>query len=277
MIGWRRWAAVSTAGLGCLMLWAAAAQTDSPQRQPGTGPVATFQANANLVLVDVVVRSRNKPVEGLRQADFQVLEDGKPETVSVFEEHRTTDVQGSAKAPVLPSHVYSNFPQYRIASAANVLLLDALNTPMADQAEARAQMIEYMKTVPAGTSMAIFTLASHLQMVEGFTTNAAKLAAAMKSKGTASSQSVITEPQNSSAQMDIEQAVADVGADSDSPSPEVVGAMLQFESDLTDFQTSMRAHDPGRDGRTGAVSQRDSGGQECDMVFGVVTHYAQSR
>lgn len=212
---------------------------------PSTTPSTVLKTSANLVLVDVVVTNRGKPVLAIPMSRFHVFENGKERPIVAFDEHRPAQSEPNvaalkAQLASLPSQTFTNLPLYPSTGVVNVMLLDALNTPMADQAEARAQMIEYMKTVPAGTSMAIFTLASHLQMVEGFTTNAAKLAAAMKSKGTASSQSVITEPQNSSAQRDIEQAVADVGADSDSPSPEVIGAMLQFESDLTDFQTNMR-------------------------------------
>ena len=43
-------------------------------------------------------------------------------------------------------------------------------------------MIQYMKNVPPGTPIAIFTLASHLQMVDGFTTNAAQLAEVLKGR-----------------------------------------------------------------------------------------------
>jgi hypothetical protein len=69
----------------CLLsgaVWAqsAAATAQAGERQAdsrtGAGTVPTFHANANLVLVDVVVRDKGKPVEGLQKSDFQVLEDG---------------------------------------------------------------------------------------------------------------------------------------------------------------------------------------------------------
>jgi VWFA-related protein len=50
------------------------------ERQP------RFRAEAELVLVDVVVLDRKgEPVEGLGQADFEVREDGTPQTIARFE------------------------------------------------------------------------------------------------------------------------------------------------------------------------------------------------
>src|SRR5271157_3891060 len=44
----------------------------------------TFKANANLVIVNVSATDKaGLPVEGLKAEDFTVLEDGKPQKVSV--------------------------------------------------------------------------------------------------------------------------------------------------------------------------------------------------
>jgi VWFA-related protein len=46
----------------------------------------TFTSRSNLVIVDVTVRDKaGKAIEELKQSDFSVLEDGKPQRVSVFE------------------------------------------------------------------------------------------------------------------------------------------------------------------------------------------------
>jgi hypothetical protein len=82
-------------------------------------PVPIFQAQANLVLIDVVVREKYGPVPGLKKQDFEVLEDGRPQAVAVFEEHRATDAPQTKKAPPLLPNVYNDFPQYTVASAAN--------------------------------------------------------------------------------------------------------------------------------------------------------------
>jgi len=55
------------------------------QQQPAQTGVK-FSTSSNLVIVDVTVKDKNgKPVENLNTNDFTVLEDGKPQKISVFE------------------------------------------------------------------------------------------------------------------------------------------------------------------------------------------------
>jgi VWFA-related protein len=169
-----------------------------PQQSPETTPV--FRTNADLVLVDVVVREKGKPVEGLKASDFHVSEDGTEQKVTVFEEHKVTEAVQASRGPVLPAHVYSNFPQYAIASAANVLLLDALNTPISDQKYARLQMVKYLHKIPAWTRIAVFTLGSRLQMIRGFTTDQGAIDQAIGGKrGGAQTSPVAADPLDASA------------------------------------------------------------------------------
>jgi VWFA-related protein len=49
----------------------------------------TFTSNTNLVVIDVSVKDRSgNPVAGLKKEDFTLLEDGKPQQISVFEFQR---------------------------------------------------------------------------------------------------------------------------------------------------------------------------------------------
>jgi VWFA-related protein len=190
---------LSGASLALFLMPALRAQTAAPESsakpQQSTEQTPLFRTNADLVLVDVVVREKKggKPVEGLEKSEFQVVEDGQAQALTVFEEHRATDTIEASKAPVLPPHVYSDFPQYAIASAANVLLLDALNTPLNDQKYARAQMIRYLKTIPPGARIAVFTLGSKLQMIRGFTTDQGAVAAAINGKRGAAENSPVAD------------------------------------------------------------------------------------
>ncbi|HUB19230.1 MAG TPA: VWA domain-containing protein [Acidobacteriaceae bacterium] len=211
MVRSHRLVVVAVAVIAPLVLWMVRAQRTAaaadPAQEPGAPTVPTFQANANLVLLDVVVRDKGKPVEGLRQPDFQVLEDGKPQVVTVFEEHRATEVQASPRAPALPLHVYSNAPQYRITSAANVLLLDALNTPLNDQGNVRMQMLKYLHTIPPGTEIAVFTLGSRLRMVAGFTTDLGAIEEALSLAHTPKQPSMVTDPAGDLAEREAESGV----------------------------------------------------------------------
>jgi|SRR5215831_8451806 len=135
-----------------LVLWASIAV--SPQYQtttPDVQSIPTFKAKARLVLVDVVVtNNKGEPVTGLEKEDFEVLEDGKPQSVSNFEEHKGAPPM-QIKLPPMPPNVYTNFPLVQTADSVNVILLDALNTPMSDQVYVHRQMIKYVKTISADT------------------------------------------------------------------------------------------------------------------------------
>lgn len=242
--------AVAVAAFTSCALTGATPRHSSGAQAVQSAPAASspsLRTGANLVLVDVVATEHGNPVPGIARDRFRIFENGKERPIVGFDEHRSEDASASklaaqikAQIASLPAHTFTNMPLYPATGAVNVLLLDGLNTPMADQAEARYQMIQYMKNVPPGTPIAIFTLTSHLRMIEGFTTDAAQLAAALKGKKASPSQSVVTEPQSTSAQMAIEQEMASLDSPSGPPSPEVLMAMQDFESDLTAFQTSLR-------------------------------------
>ena len=60
-----------------------------------------FQSNANLVIIDVNVRDKaGKVIPDLKQSDFTLLEDGKPQTISVFEFQK---LEGDALLPAVPA------------------------------------------------------------------------------------------------------------------------------------------------------------------------------
>jgi len=142
-----------------------------------------LHANANLVLVDVVVSERGNAVHGLDRRRFHIFEDGKEQVITAFDEHQPAARSAvPAKIVALPPDTYTNVPTYPEAPAVNVLLLDALNTPLSDQLEVRRQMILYLGKIPPGTSMAVFTLSSRLRLIEGFTTNVAQLTRAVQNK-----------------------------------------------------------------------------------------------
>lgn len=149
----------------------------APQTVPASqqtavpSPPPVIRTNANLVLVDVVVTQHGRPIQGLAASQFHILENGKEQHISVFEEHRSTDAIREVAAPVLPRETYSNVPRFALTSAVNVVLLDALNTPVTDQSWVRAEMMHYCRHIPPGTRIAVFTLASRLRMIQGFTTD----------------------------------------------------------------------------------------------------------
>jgi VWFA-related protein len=142
-----------------------------------------FKANARTVVLDVVVTGKSgRPIEGLHKEDFLAEEDGHPQNITFFEEHRGVQPVRAASLPKLPPNVFINVPRMTPADAVTVLLLDALNTPLSDQSNVRAKMLKYLKELQPGHRMAIFTLSTRLRFVEGFTDDPAMLAAILSNQ-----------------------------------------------------------------------------------------------
>jgi VWFA-related protein len=210
-----------------------AAQSSGPANTGQAASAAVLQSQTNLVLVDVVVTEKNQAAMGLEKDRFQIQEDGKDRPLVSFEEHRPAAANARLKPAPLPLHVYSNASLYPAGSAVNVLLLDGLNTPVQDQMRTRQQMVDYMGKIAPGTPLAIFTLASRLRLVQGFTADPASLVTALKSGKTTPGQSVI--PENDADSSSMSDSMSDVGA-----SAGAVASVQQFEADLAAFQTDMR-------------------------------------
>jgi VWFA-related protein len=146
------------------------------------GPIPVFKTNARAVVVDVVVtKGVDEPVKGLHKQDFEVFEDGKPQTIDFFEEHiaKTLPPGALPAPPPMPPNVYTNVPVVPLSDSVNVLLLDSLNTEKQDQSYVHRQILNFLKTMQPGTRAAIFTLGSKLRFVQGFTTDSSALVAAL--------------------------------------------------------------------------------------------------
>jgi VWFA-related protein len=141
--------------------------------------LATFQSNVRVVLLDVIVADSNgNPVTGLTQNEFRIFEDNKQQKIASFKEHDGAPITTVALPP-MPPNVYTNYPAVKTADSINVLLMDSLNTQMPDQQYVHQQTIKYLKTLPAGARVAIFTLSSRLRMVQEFTSDSSRLLAAL--------------------------------------------------------------------------------------------------
>lgn len=157
----------------------ASAQIGKPQEE--REPV--LKVNSRAVLVDILVTDKSgNPIKGLKQSDFTVLEDGKPQSLSFFEEHTAEDLARRSQKlefPSLPPNVFSNYSPLPTPPAVNVLLLDALNTPADDQMWLRRSAQHYLKTLKPGTRLAIFVMGMRLSFVEGFSDDPALLSMAL--------------------------------------------------------------------------------------------------
>jgi VWFA-related protein len=141
-------------------------------------------------IVDItVVDAKGNPVHGLKQEQFTVKEDNKPQTIRSFEEFRS---QPTLPLPKLPPNVYTNLQPVGASGAVDILLLDGLNTAPPDasnpdqirysipiQTRVKQEAAKYLKTMPAGTRVAVLGLSRSLRILQGFSSDPNLLAAAV--------------------------------------------------------------------------------------------------
>jgi VWFA-related protein len=163
----------------------APAQTQVPAAQAQQLPTApALKVTTRLVVVDAVVTDHSgKAVTGLKPSDFEILENGHAQVIRAFGS-RDPVPQGKESAAqklVLPPGVFTNIPQFNPDDGPpTILLIDALNTQLRDQAYLRQQLVKYLQSVGPRRNVAIFTLGSRLRLVQDFTTDPALLQQAVK-------------------------------------------------------------------------------------------------
>jgi VWFA-related protein len=172
-------------GLASLLSPPLQSQAVGQAGQPGPNGGRVFQANARIVVLDVVVTGKNRrPLTGLHKQDFVLSEDGHPQTITFFEEHSSAQPLPASQVtlPELPPNVFTNIPRVKSSDAVMVLVLDSLNTPLDDQRYVRAQMLKYLKKLEPGRRIAIFILGTQLRLLQGFTGDPALLVAAINER-----------------------------------------------------------------------------------------------
>jgi VWFA-related protein len=159
-----------------------AVQTPVKPPVPGT---PTFHANSNLVIVDVSAKDKGGlTVEGLKAEDFTVLEDGKPQKISVFEYQRI-----SSKPEPLPElklddqFALPEAPKTTITSATPgqiqyhdkrlmVFFFDFSSMQIPDQLRAQDGALDYLKNnITKDDVVAVLFYASTIQVLSDFTSD----------------------------------------------------------------------------------------------------------
>jgi VWFA-related protein len=230
-----------------LMLIAAvltsAAYAQTPAQQP-QAPVPNAQstilhAGTQLVVVDVVVQDKNgHPIHGLKPENFRLSEDKSPQAIRHFEEHSTlTPAPPGPELPPMPPGTFTDYTPVAPNGTLNILLLDALNTPMTSQSFVRYELQQYVKHANPGTRIAIFGLANRLILLQGFTSDPATLKDAVNHKLIPRSSSLLNDPTGSG----VDQPQLSDMVDANAPGMAMLAANIQeFEAETENMETQLR-------------------------------------
>jgi len=140
---------------------------------PPTGLSPALPASPRSVVLSVVVQDpESHPVRGLKPQNFLVSEGGVPQTIAHLEEHSSQDALRTAPSfPSLPPGTFANYTPVAPGETLNILLIDALNTPLKDEGFIRQQLLQYVRRANPNTRIAILGLANRLILLQGFTSD----------------------------------------------------------------------------------------------------------
>ncbi|MFB3827908.1 MAG: VWA domain-containing protein [Bryobacteraceae bacterium] len=156
-------------------------------------PEVVFRTTTNLVVLDVTVRDRSgKDITGLTKSDFTVIEDGKPQSIAVFEfQNLETRPLAPPRAQVAAAEPAKPRPQAITTAAPGkiqyqdrrlmVLLFDFSSMPPPDQLRAQQSALKFLdEHMTAADMVAIMTFASELEVKQDFTHDRDLLASVIK-------------------------------------------------------------------------------------------------
>jgi len=160
----------------CCLTFAVSAQPESRSEQK---QATTVRVTTRLVEVNVVVQDKKgEAITDLVRDDFDVTEQGKAQTISAFSIESNQNAFGLAEA--LPPNTFSNMPSRSGASQnLTAILFDTLNTPIADQAYAKREVLRFLQQIRPRDRVAVYGLSTSLQVIHDFTGNSEALARAV--------------------------------------------------------------------------------------------------
>jgi len=142
----------------------------------------TIQRTTRLVEVSVIVQHPDgRPAEDLTREDFTVLDEGQEQTIALFSSvARRTVSRAEQTSPAPPQNTFTNRPADADLPNVTVILFDALNTPWAHQSDVRERILRFLAEVRPPDRVALYALESRLRVLQGFTSDARALAAALE-------------------------------------------------------------------------------------------------
>lgn len=159
-----------------------------------TAPQAV-RSVTRLVQVNVIVERKGKPVTGLTKEDFTILDQNRPQQIASFSEisydpaaaplRSPTAATGATDATRTAGNTFSNGAGGDAGAPASVtvILLDALNTPFQEMANARDEIKHFLHQLQPRDRVALYGLSNQLYVIHDFSRDAESLLQALdKSK-----------------------------------------------------------------------------------------------
>lgn len=140
----------------------------------------TFHSSARLVELSVVVMDRDgKPFTGLTAADFQVFDEGKPQTVKLFSVEGSGGPPPAAPSPQRNPREFSN--RLPDSGAVTIILFDQLNSGFATTANVRNHLVKFLEQIQPSDRIGLYTLGGGgaLRVLHDFTSDATALVRAI--------------------------------------------------------------------------------------------------
>jgi VWFA-related protein len=160
-----------------------AAQAPAPV-PPTAQKDIVLHATTRLVQVSIIAQSHGEPVADLKKEDFQIRDNGKVQTVSMF----SMDASSSGQllphpTEKLPPNIFTNELEQRpgMPTSVSIILLDGLNTNTQDQIYSRNQVVKFLKTIQPGDRVGLYVLGNGLKVLHDFTSDATDLIAQLDS------------------------------------------------------------------------------------------------
>lgn len=145
-----------------------------------TDPGYTLHSAARIVLTDVTVTdAEGNPIKGLESSAFQIFDNGKRQTVSSFEEHRSAPAGMKVSAAADPN-TFSNDFLLHPPPVYNVMMLDTSTIGIVDQMYLDSELTHFIQSLPAGEPLAIYVHAGEFSLqLQSFTADHALLLKAL--------------------------------------------------------------------------------------------------
>ena len=140
--------------------------------------------------------------------------------------------------PKLPPGTFTDYQPVAPNETLNILLLDSLNTPAADQSYVHNQLVDYIKHAPVGTRIAIFGLSSQLILLQGFSSDPQILKDAINQKTIPRYSNLLNDPSGSGVDP---VTAADVVTDPASPPPAVNQTVTSAAANYQQFEAQIAA------------------------------------